>query len=318
MAVPTGTVQTFSQTRIREELANTINLLDAYQTPFYSRIGSDSVNNRTPEWLAHTAPPPDANNFRVEGDDATNISASQPIRYKNVCQLMDKPFQVTTTSLVVDSAGQKEKVRQTLLNGITLKTEIETFMTGNYASVIGAAAVAGRMAGAEAFIKTNVNLGATGAVGGFNTGTGLTAITTDGTQRAFTEVLLKDVIRQAFVSGGNNLDIILGPAQKQAFSAFTGKSTQYQQLAPGQKATITGGADVYVSDFGQHTAYPNRFSRNRTALIVDWSLWAKAWLQPIQEKELAINGHSERKMIYAEVTLKAYNEAGNGKVCDLT
>ena len=52
MAVPTGTTQTYTMIGIREDLADSINLLNAYTTPFYSKIGSDTAKNRTPEWLA--------------------------------------------------------------------------------------------------------------------------------------------------------------------------------------------------------------------------------------------------------------------------
>lgn len=318
MAVPTGTVQTFTTIGIREDLIDAINLLEAYDTPVYTKIGNDKCVNRTPEWMAHTAPSPDTANYRIEGDDATNTSAAQPTRYKNHVQLMDKPYQVTTTQLVVDRAGMKELVRQRLLLGKGLKTDIESFITGNNASVAGAAGTAGRMAGMEAWINSNTDGGVGYAAGGYNTGTGLVAAATDGTQRAFTEAQLKSVVRQAWTAGGGQLDFVLGPQQKQNFAAFTGRATQFQNLTPGQKATITAGADVYVSDFGSHTAYPDRFSRNRTCLVLNWDLWNKAILQPIQTKELAINGHSYREMIYTELTLKCYNPLGNGKVADLT
>ena len=318
MAVPTGTTQTYTMIGIREDLADSINLLNAYTTPFYSKIGSDTAKNRTPEWLAHAAPAANPANAVIEGDTPTNQVASQPIRYKNIVQLMDKAYQVSSTAMAVDRAGQKEMLRLALINGIALRTDIEAALTQNSASVLGAAGVAGRLASAESWIATNINLGATGASTGFNTGTGLVAAPTDGTQRAATEVILKDVIRQCYISGGDNLDVLVGPAQKQNFSGFTGRSTQYQNVVGNSTATILGAADVYISDFGSHKIYPTRFNRNRTALVLDWSLWQKSFLQPIQDVDLAKTGHNLQKMMFCEVTLKCMNEKGNGKAADLT
>ena len=68
---------------------------------------------------------------------------------------------------------------------------MEARATGNFASVLGAAGTAGEMGGAEAYIKTNASRGASGASGGYNTGTGLIAIATDGTRRTATETLLR-------------------------------------------------------------------------------------------------------------------------------
>jgi Family of unknown function (DUF5309) len=319
MAVPTGTVQTFAQNNVREQLFNTINLLDAYETPFYSSIGNDTAKTRTPEWLSHTAPAVNPSNAQVEGADATNVSATVPTRWKNVCQILDKAVQVSDTTQAVEAAGMKELARQLLLEGISLRTDIENAMAGNQASILGNATTAGQMASAEAFIASNSS-GGTGYVnGGFNSGTGLVAAATDGTQRTFTETILKTSILNAWTKGGKNLTVLVGGAQKQVASQFAGIATKYN-LANGNSSagvTIYGAADLYVSDFGHHRILPGRFNRNRTALVLDFALWKKLWLQPIQQKDLAVNGHSIRKLLWAECTLQCINEAGNAKCADL-
>ena len=83
---------------------------------------------------------------------------------------------------------------------------------------------------------------------------------TDGTQRASTEALLKTVIRAAWTAGGKPTILLMGATQKQAFSAFTGIATQYQE-PKGKAATVIGAVDRYVSDFGTFNAPWARLNR---------------------------------------------------------
>jgi hypothetical protein len=318
MTVPTGTVQSFPVTRIREDLANVINLLDAYEVPFYSSIGSARAENNHPEWLAHKAPSPDTTNAQIEGDDRSNVTITQPIRYKNFTQILDKVIQVSDSVQAANTAGMKEMARDLMLNGIALKTDIETFITGNYASVAGAAGSAAHLAGAEAWIAVN-SIGGTGyAAGGFNTGTGVVAIATDGTLASATEANFKSVIQTVWQAGGKNLNVLVGGVMKQKISSsFTGISTRFQNVIGTDQAKILGAADIYVSDFGTHRIMPDRFTRTRTILILDFTTWDKLWLQPLQQKDLAVNGHSDRKMLWCELTLRCWNELANGKYADV-
>ena len=81
-------------------------------------------------------------------------------------------------------------------------------------------------------------------------------------------------------------------------------------------ASIIGGVDLYVSDFGQHKIVPNRFSRDRVIFILDMEYWSIAYLRPFQSVPLAVTGDSQQRMILAEYTLVSRNEAASGKVAD--
>ena len=120
-----------------------------------------------------------------------------------------------------------------------------------------------------------------------------------------TEKLLKSVIADCWTAGGDPNVIMVGTTNKQRISGFSGIATLYQTVdkAPG---TIIGAADLYISDFGRHTIVPNRFSRDRTCLVLDMSMWAVAFL----------TGDAETKSLIAEYTLVARNEASSGKVAD--
>jgi hypothetical protein len=71
--------------------------------------------------------------------------------------------------------------------------------------------------------------GAGGAGNGFSGGTVTAA--TDGTQRAFTESLLKNVAQQVYSAGGDADTLMVGAAQKQVVSTFTGNNTRTQNPA---------------------------------------------------------------------------------------
>lgn len=318
MTLPTGAVQTFAMVGIREELSDTITNISPMDVPFYSMCRKGKTKSRSPEWLKDTLAAADPTNGQVEGYDVTGDAMVQPTRLKNYVQLMEKVVVVSTTAQAVESAGRESELKyQVAKSGKELKRDMEARLTGNYASVVGNASTAGRCAGIEAWIETNVST--VGAVGGFDTGTGLVDAATDSTQRAFTEAMLKEVVREAWSAGGDPDIIMVGPFNKQVASTFAGIATQYKDNGPGsRRATILGAADVYVSDFGEHRIVPNRFSRDRTALVLDADALEVKFLQPMSTTPLAKTGHSDKRLLSCEFTLCVKDEAMLGKVADLT
>lgn len=332
MTVPTGTTQTFAMVGIREDLSDIITNIAPTETPFYSMIKKGKCSNRSPEWQKDSLAAPSPTNAVIEGDDPANDALTATSRLKNYVQLFDKVVQVSSTAQAVDTAGRGNELKyQMAKRGKELKRDIEMRITGNYASVAGAAGTAGECGGFESWITTNDSRGATGSDGGFNSGTGLTVIATDGTPRAFTETLLKAVIKSAWDAGGDPSVVMVSGAKKQTASGFAGIATQYRENSGIKQAVILGAAGVYVSDFGEHRIVPNRFigaaaARSPTAglydgasaLVIDPSKWELKFLQPIKQEPLAKTGHSDRRMLSCECTLVCYDEAANGIVADLS
>lgn len=340
MTVPSSTVQTFAQVGIKENVTDIITLTDPTETPFYSGIAKGTRKSRTPEWQVDSLSDPNPNNKTIEGDDVANDAATQPVRQKNVVQLFDKVIGVSSTARAVDTYGRGDELEYQMVKaGKAIKRDMEARFTGNFASVLGAAGTAGEAAGAAAFMTSNVDRGATGASGGYQTGTGLINAATDGTLRTITETLFKGVIAAAAMRGGNPSTIMVNAQMKQKVSsAFTGIATQYNQLNQQSKNVIVGAADVYKSDFGLHTILFNRFvghgggsrdntwtakartvqaTANRDVLILDMSSWKVDFLQPMKSTELAKLGHSDRKMLFCEATLECSDEAKNGILADV-
>ena len=60
------------------------------------------------------------------------------------------------------------------------------------------------------------------------------------------------------------------------------------------------------------------FTREQTALLVDFDYVEVAYLRPFMTEQLAKTGDNEKRHILTEVTLKVLNEAAHGKVVGLT
>lgn len=319
MSVPTNTVQTFAMVGIREDLSDAISNIDPTETPLYTRFKKGKCDNRTPEWQIDTRRAADADNATIEGDDATNNAVSATTRLKNVVQLFDGVIQVASTAIAVKTAGRANEMDyQIAKEGEAIKRDIDKRISGNYASVLGAAGTAGKMAGFEAWITSNDSRGASGADGGYNTGTGLVAAATDGTQRALTETIFKAWIKTCWTNGAKIPLVVAGASNKQVISAFAGIAQNTNEVKGSDMVTIVGAADVYVSDYGRHSIVASRNSRDRSVLGIDPSLWEIQFLQPFKREKLAKTGHSEREMISCECTLASKNEKGNGIIADLT
>jgi hypothetical protein len=63
---------------------------------------------------------------------------------------------------------------------------------------------------------------------------------------------------------------------------------------------------------------PNRFMRDRTALVLDMDYWSVNYLRKFENNEIAKTGDADKRQLVAEYTLVCRNELASGKVTDLT
>ena len=141
---------------------------------------------------------------------------------------------------------------------------------------------------------------------------------TDGTEREFTEDMLKDVVQQCWSQGANPKILMVGPRNKQKVSTFPGIAEQRYNAQGAKPSTIIGAADIYVSDFGNLSVVPNRFQRERDAHVLDPEHAEVVYLRPYQQTPLAKTGDAEKRMILVEYGLKVTNEKAHGLIADLT
>lgn len=314
MAQPTNTYDTYDIVGEFEDLEDKAYMISPTQTPFVSATGRIKVSFTNHEWLTDALASASATNHVIEGDDATTDAQTAAARVGNYTNISDKVILVTGTSQAVKSAGNVADLYYLKTKAMKeLKRDMESLLTQNNASVAGNATTARELGSFESWLTTNDDRAGDGAQGGAS-GSTITA-PTDGTQRAFTETMLKTVARLCFNAGGEPSVLMVGPWNKQVVSGFTGNATR--EVDAKAKALFAG-IDVYNSDFGELRIVPNRFSRDRSALFIDYDYVKVGYLRPIGSQPLAKTGDSERVQVLAEYTLVVGNEAAHGIVADLS
>lgn len=320
MPVTANTFQTYGARGIREDLADIISRVAQEETPFISNAGKETVSNTTFEWQTQALAAPDTNNAHVEGDQVDSFDAVTPTeRVANYTQIMRKTFLISNTEDKVRKAGRASEIAyQKVLKGIELKRDAEAIFLSNQGGAIGnGTTTPRRTASVQAWIRTNVSLGASPGANPAAPNPVPAAGRTDGVQRAFTEALLRSVLQSMYRNGAKTDLLMVGPHNKQVVSAFPGIAQQRAETGK-KPATIVGTADVYLSDFGPLSIVPNAFMRERDALLIDTDHVAVATLRPYAVTELALNGDARRFLCLQEVGLMCRNERGLGIVADLT
>lgn len=312
MAQPSGTYSSYDAVGNREDLTDIIYDVSPTETPVMSALARAKATATSHEWQTDALASASAANAVIEGDEATTDASTATTRLKNYTQIMDKVAVVTGTQEAVSKAGRKSEMAYQMEKRMKeLKRDIEAAICDNGAYVAGNDTTARELAGFPAWLTTNTSAGASGAD---PTTIGSTA-RTDGTQRAFTEELLKAVLQDCYTNGGNPSMAVVGPFNKRKASEFTGSATRMDKS---EDKKLYAAIDVYVSDFGEVKFVPNRFSRARDCLLIDPEYACLAYLRPFKTMDLAISGDYMRKQILTELTLEVKNEAAHGIVADLT
>jgi hypothetical protein len=298
---------------VREDLGNVISRISPEKTPFKTEIGTAKATASNHIFLKDVLDAPNKDNAAIEGADASFGTLSGPDRISNFVQTFTKTVQVSGLLQAVDTAGTKDEfARQVAKKGAELNRDIESALVSANASVFGSGSVAGKLGGAEAWIKTNTSHGTGGATAGFTSGS--VGAVTNGTVRDLTEAMFNDMVQNVWNEGGDPTLIIAPGKLKQKISGFTGNGTKYQDA---NSKTIYQGVDYYVSDFGKHQIIPHHFMSATTVIAFDPSLWAVATVRGIRKVDIAKTGDSDKKQIITDLTLECRNEAGNGKIADV-
>lgn len=314
-----ATYQTYTAIGMREDLSDVIYSISPTDTPFMSSIGKTKATAVLHEWQTDSLAAASLSNFTVEGAAASDATMSPTTRIGNRTQIAQKTIKISGTLQSVDKAGRKsEKAYQLAKASSEIKRDMETSLLSNQVAANGDSSTARKLGGLQAWLNTNFDGGTSGVAGA----SGTTA-RTDGTNRTFTEDILKVVVRKVYAAGGNPKVLMVNPAHKQLVSAFTGIAAQRFMAPSNTPTTILSAADVYLSDFGSISIVPNRFmtstnSCGETAFVLDPDMAAVAFLRPFQTNELAVTGDNESTQLLAEYTLEVRNEAAHGIIADIT
>ena len=321
MAIVSNTFTKYDVVGLREDLADVIYNISPESTPFISNMTKRrQVTNTFFEWQTDSLASAGVNAV-IDGDDLSSFTAvSATSRLGNYTMISRKDFIIADNMAgTLDLAGRRSEIAYQLAKkGDELKRDMEFNMVGvNQAAVAGNNTTARKTASLSAFIRTNTSKGTGGGDPTVSSGI-VNAARTDGTQRAFTETMLKAVVSSVWSEGGEPEILMVGPFNKQAVSAFAGIAAQRYMAPADGPSSIIGAADVYISDFGSISVVPSRFSRERDAYVIDPDLVEMASLRPLQSEELAKTGDATKFMMLAEYGLQVNQEAGLGIIADLT
>jgi hypothetical protein len=326
-------METFDTVGMREDLSDIIYNISPTETPFMMMIGRGSATATTHEWQIDALGTEDYDNAQIEGDEASFADPTPTIRVTNFTQISRKTVIISGTTEQVDKAGRKSELAYQLAKmAKELKRDMESILIAARTSAtavpngkaIGSTGTAALLGPYETWMTTGSgqpsNLATIGTAGVNTAETDDYSPTdaaqrVDGTPRAFKEADLKEVIRAAWTQGGDPSVIMVGPFNKQALSAFSGNTTRFDRS---EDMRLVTAIDVYVSDFGEHRVVPNRFSRDRSALVITPRMWSVDYLRGFRQFPLAKTGDAEKRELLAEYTLRASNPWASGIVADLT
>jgi hypothetical protein len=316
MAQPANTLDSYDVKGIREDLQDVIYNVDPEETPFYTAATKLKATNTFHEWQTDTLRD-SADNAHIEGDDTIAEARAVTTRLGNNTQIFKNAVVVPGTDQGLNKAGRaREMAYQVLKIAKEQKLDIEKAMFDNQARNSGSSVAARRMAGAPAWLFTNINF-QSGNGGANPTGDGTDARTDDGTPTAFDQTKFDDVMQQIWVSGGKPDSVYLSAFQMNKALAFTGNNNQRSNVTAEAEKVIKHMA-VYVTPWGTVEFKPTRENRGRDVFIMQDDMWAVGVLRPTRNTELAKTGDNEKRQVITELTLICKNEKASGGIFDNT
>ena len=318
---------------INEDVMQQIFDISDIPLPFTDLIGTGgSAEQAYTEWTKDKLADPDVNNANVSGADATGNDAKGGERVGNHCQIPDKVLKVTHRARSSDTIGRADELAYQLMErGKEIRRDVEAISLRNQASVEDDGdTVAGKLGGFDAWLETNVSVGATGAVGGFNPATKVVDQATNGTARALTYTLLTDEIDNVYAANGDPSVLMSVPLVCKRLSRYlltnpdgvvAQPTANVSGTAPAEQ-TAQGYVNVLVTDYGfTMRIVPNRlqqlYAGAATLFGIDPARAEIAFLEGYRTDPLGKPGLSDHRQMSADVTLKVYNEEAHMSVRDI-
>lgn len=326
MAQPTNTLDSYGVKGNREDLQDKIYMVSPEKTPVISAIRRFKATNTLHEWQRDSLASPNKDNAAIEGDDLTGNSLTATDRVGNYTQLFDAVAVVSGTQRAVKSAGRSDEMKYQVSKKFSeIKRDAEASLLSNNPAVAGNSTTARKAGGLGVLLYTNALHGGGTPVGSttaHTAGAPTTAPVVAGTPRAFTEALVKSAMQSVYTNSGDMPSMMsLTPSHKSTFSGFPGIAANRFNVKGGKQGVIVGGADVYMSDFGEITVVPNYVQTTAAptnVYILNPDELGVAYLTSYDAVPLAKTGHTDKEMVSAELTFVATSEKSHAKIADLT
>jgi hypothetical protein len=291
MTAPTNTYTRVSAgNNVLEDLIDKITMTNPEQTPVISSSGKATADQTFHEWQRDSLRAANKDNAAADGDDATNSAKTKPDRVANICQILQDTVATSGRAERVKKAGMKSAMAYYKAKAYKeVQRDMEAAVVSKNLAVLDTASVPGKFAGLGRLIYTNALHNGAGATPAHTSGAATSAITA-GTNRTFTEALVKTAMQSTYTSAGKAPgEVYMSPAHKTLFSAFSGIAvSRVNTTANKGQARIVAGADIYVSDFGELSVNPHYLMVGSDMVLgLDTEYIDMAYLRGFQSTPLA-------------------------------
>lgn len=316
--------------QINEDVMQKIWDISNVPLEFSDRLASGAVGNANFSWTVDELSAPDLTNAAIDGVDSSGNDAKAGERQNNHAQISTKNVSVTTRARHSNTIGRSDELAyQVARRQIDLRRDIDAILMSNQASVADDGdTVAGKTGGLASWIATNGSVGATGTIGGWAVGTGLTVAYLPGTKRALSEALIRDTVQAVYQEGGESSVALSNPQTIRLISEYMFSDTarvavlQSDQGKSREQASALGSVNFFVTDFGSLQLVSSRTYVEAVAtvtelFILDFSLLSEAILAGVRTEPLAKVGLADKRLMSCDYGLKVLNEKGQGMIADI-
>jgi len=323
MTVPTNLYQKASLKGNREDLIDKIYNTSPSEVPLSSSFGRTTAITDFHEWQTDVLGSASASNKMIDGDDVTLDAQVATARLGNHLQIFNGTVGVSRRANIVKKAGRGAEMAY--LKGkkmLELKRNIEAMIVSpTQVAIAATTSVAGQSGGLGVQCVSNPLHNGAGATAAWTSGAPTAAITA-GTNRTFTKTLLDTACQNIFITSGQFAEtLVVSPAHKALFSAFASVAQNRIDVKSGKnsQATIVGGAEVYLSDFGGLTVVPHYLmAGSDTAYVLNSDYIDLAFLDGFKTTDLAKTGDSDKVLITADCALAVRAPTAQSKITNLT
>ncbi|NNF60703.1 MAG: DUF5309 family protein [Gammaproteobacteria bacterium] len=315
---------------INEDVMQAIWDISNVPLPFHDRAGTMSVSNSYHSWTQDTLATPDLTNAAIDGADLTANDATGGARVGNHCQISTKRVSVTTRARNSGTIGRADELAyQVARRQIELRRDREAIVLENQASVADDGdTVAGKLGGLPTWMETNIDLGATGTAGGYNTADGLTDVYTAGTTAAISEATIRDLVESVYNEGGESQVLMSVPKAIRLISEYMFTDTakiatlQSDQSRSRDPAAALGTVNYFITDFGSLELVPNRLQQyvdtnDAEIHILDFQYLRLSYLHGYKVEPVAKTGLADKRIMSVDGSLAVLNEKAQALYADV-
>ena len=319
---------------VREEVMSEIWDISRIPLPFTDMIGSATHANKFQEWVLDKLRDPLTDNAHVDGIDVDQNDTNLGTRVGNYTQTSLKEVRISHLAQAANSIGRMGGLSYQLAQRQReLRRDVEAQMLTSQGSVAGdGSTIAGISAGLGAWLTTNVDFGAGGSAGGYDTTTGLVDAPVHGTARPLSETLIRDIAESVYIEGGETTYLMGTPAVIRALSEYLFTSSarvgtiMSDQGKSREQAAALGSVSVFVTDFGTLRLVPNRLQQKQEAAAPDDSAFAfildpeylsLCYLHGYRTDMLAKTGLAENRQMSVDWSLIVNTEKAHGLIGDI-